>query len=66
VDDRSTTVIRIEPRTTGTVHVTLYCTWRPSGMATGLSGQGLKYTWAHYKYSQVSHLADPWDGSTSW
>jgi len=23
-----------------TVHVTLYCTWRPSGLATGLHGQG--------------------------
>ena len=30
---------RIEPRTSGTQRVTLYCTWHPSGLATGLHGQ---------------------------
>jgi len=27
------------------VHVTLYCTWRPSGLATGLHGQGYQMTY---------------------
>ena len=33
------TEARIEPGTSATEHVTLYCTWHPSDLATGLHGQ---------------------------
>jgi len=32
--------LNLEPTAHSALHVTLYCTWRPSGLATGLHGQG--------------------------
>jgi len=46
VDTPYRTEARIEPRTSATAHVTLYCTWRPSDLTTGLHGQvALKVTY---------------------
>jgi len=39
VDTLYRTEARIEPGTSATEHVTLYCTWHPSDLATGLHGQ---------------------------
>jgi len=40
-----------------TVHVTLYCTWRPSGLATGLHGQGNSTQLKINKYRMSQKLA---------
>jgi len=32
--------LNLEPTAHSALHVMLYCTWRPSGLATGLHGQG--------------------------
>jgi len=41
---------RTEPRTNGTQRTSLYCTWRPSGLATRLHGQRLIDLYLHTKF----------------
>jgi len=39
-----------------TAHVMLYCTWRPSGLATGLRGQRSLYICADKKLANSNRL----------
>jgi len=47
---RRTRPVRGSNRSSATANVTLYCTWRPSGLTIGLHGQGI---FSHKKYRQL-------------